>query len=116
MKKILLLTILLFAIKSFGQDENLNLKNAKADFEKLSTDYETKEKEVKTSQTELNELLEKVKNDPNSKYSDELTKKVKEVEEQKKVLNSFCEKSENYKAFYLDKGITIAQINEFFKL
>jgi len=115
MKKILLLTILLFAIKSFGQDENLNLKNAKADFEKLSTDYETKEKEVKTSQTELNELLEKVKNDPNSKYSDELTKKVKEVEEQKKVLNSFCEKSENYKAFYLDKGITIAQINEFFK-
>jgi hypothetical protein len=115
MKKILLLTILLFAIKSFGQDENLNLKNAKADFEKLSADYETKEKEVKTSQTELNELLEKVKNDPNSKYSDELTKKVKEVEEQKKVLNSFCKKYENYKAFYSDKGVTIAQINEFFK-
>lgn len=115
MKRILLVTILLFAIKSFGQqDENPYLKSAKADFEKLSTDYETKEKEVKTGQTELNELLEKVKNDPKSKYSEELTKKVKEVEEQKKGLNSFCSKYENYKAFYLDKGVTINQINDFF--
>ncbi|MBL0738705.1 hypothetical protein JI750_17545 [Flavobacterium sp. GN10] len=116
MKRILLLTILLFAIKSFGQqEENSYLKSAKTDFEKLSADYETKEKEVKTGQTELNELLEKVKNDPKSKYSEELTKKVKEVEEQKKDLNSFCSKYESYKAFYLDKGVTIGQINEFFK-
>lgn len=115
MKKILLLTILLFAIKSFGQDENPNLKNAKADFEKLSADFDNKNKELKTSKDDLNVLLDKIKNDPSPKYSEELTKKTTAAEKQKAELNAIYKKYENYKSYYLDKGVSIDEIDKLFK-
>jgi hypothetical protein len=41
MKKLLLLTILLFGINSFGQEANKFLDQATADFTKLATDFKT---------------------------------------------------------------------------
>lgn len=115
MKKILLLTILLLAIKSFGQDENPYLKSAKADFEKLSDDFDNKDKELKTSKDDLNALLDKIKNDPTPKYSEEVTKKTTNIEKQKTELNVIYKKYESYKSYYLDKGVSIDEIDKLFK-
>lgn len=115
MKRILLLTILLFTIKSFGQDENPNLKNAKADFDKLSIDFEKKSKEIKDEETELKKLLTTVSKNPDLKYSEEISKMFADVKKKKTELDIIYNKYRNYKDFYLDKGISKKEIDSWFK-
>ncbi|MFL9831468.1 hypothetical protein ABS764_11480 [Flavobacterium sp. ST-87] len=115
MRKILLLTALLFGINSFGQETNPVLDQATTDFKKLESDFTPNNQELLKKEEELKVLLEEISKNQDPNLTKNLNTKLSEIQELRTKLNKTYESYQSYKTYFLDKGLTVEQINTIFK-
>jgi len=117
MKKILLITFLLFGITCFGQaiPTPQDLAQATIDITKRSKDFEAKNIEFLAKEKDLNNYIANISASMDPAKTGELSTKVVEVQNKRKELNESYLLFETYKKVYMDKGIPEKTINNLFK-
>ena len=114
MKKLLVIT-LLFCLNSIAQENNLVLTQAKTDFKKLESDFNPNNQELLKKEEELKALLEEISKNQDPNLTSQLRVNLSEIQELRTKLNKTYQSYEAYKKYFLDKGLTIEQIDAFFK-
>lgn len=104
MKNLIIITLLLFGINSYGQDKSQDSIKAVEEFKKLADEF----KKVNELNTKENEALVKLKNEINatsnsSEITTKLEKQLKENQKYIKELDSIYGLFLSYKTYHLDK-------------
>nr|WP_315153939.1 hypothetical protein [uncultured Flavobacterium sp.] len=114
-KQLLIITLLLIVINSFGQDTNPILTQAKTDFKKLESNFNPNNQDLLKKEEELKVLLAEISKNQDPKLASDLSTKLTEIQKLRTELNKIYQSYEAYKKVYIDKGLTIEQIDAIFK-
>jgi hypothetical protein len=115
MRKLLIITLFLLGINSFSQETNSLLIQATTDFKKLETDFNPNYQEILKKEQELKILLTEITKTQNPKLTSDLSTKLTEIQNLRTKLNTTYQSYQAYQTYFIDKGLTINQIDSIFK-